>query len=191
MWTCGFISGRGATHERPVSTRAGAARRTALTGLVCLVVVLGAGREWHAARSARRAAEGLARRAAAMQADAAAIERLRAAPRLASEEARPNDDLMDEIREALEQAGVEAARWTRTDPGTAARLPKTPYLRLDTRLSLEGVSMRQTAAFVAALAAGNSALRATQLRLRAAGDEAEDIWHADVTISYLIYAPQP
>lgn len=124
-----------------------------------------------------------------MNADAARIRVLRAAPRLATERERPNDDLLDQVRDAIEHARIPLARWIGNEPSAAVRIPRSPYRRLSTRFSFDGLTMRQLVEFVYQLTELDPSLSIPHVRIHAPASRQGSAWNVDLTLSYLIYSP--
>lgn len=124
-----------------------------------------------------------------MAADAARIESLATAPRVASERQRPNDELLAQVRDALEAASIPLDRWIGNDPSPAVRLVQSPYKRLSVRLSFQNVSLRQVVQFAYHLTDMDASLSVSDLRLSAPQSRDTETWDADLTLSYLIYSP--
>lgn len=126
--------------------------------------------------------EGMAR-------DAVVIESLKTAPLIAAEHERPNDELLAEVKDALDAAKIPLERWIGNDPAPAVRIPKSPYKRLSVRLTLDALTLRQLVQFAYQLADVNSSLHVSDLRLSVPQSRTNDTWNVEVTVSYLIYAP--
>jgi len=124
-----------------------------------------------------------------MQADVAQIKSLRTAPRRATERERPNDELLEEIRDALTAARISAEHWIGNEPSQPVRTTGSQYKRLNTRLLFEDIGLEELVRFVHALIEHNPALSASQLRLYMPHGRAGDTWNVDMTVSYLIYSP--
>ena len=95
------------------------------------------------------------------------------------------------LREAATEAGA-ADKLASIEPGQPQRLAGD-YAQLPVFLRLEGITMKQLTLFLHRLATLDPASRAQGIELSAAagggaGDHAE-AWDADVTISYLTFAP--
>lgn len=131
----------------------------------------------------------LVRQVEQMNADMLVVRRLRAAPRLATERQRPNDELLAEVRGAMDRAKMPAERWVGHDPSRPVRLPRTPYKRLSTRLAFEDVTLQELVTLSFFLVKNNPALNVSSVRLSAPPAAKKKNWSAELTISYLIYAP--
>lgn len=158
---------------------------------VCVALLLGMW-VWLEARSLASKHDShaaLVRQVEEMNADMLAVRQLRAAPRLATERQRPNDELLAEVRGAMERAKVPAERWVGHDPSRPVRLPRTPYKRLSTRLAFEEVTLQELVTLSFFLVKKNPALTVSSVRLSAPIAVKKKHWSAELTISYLIYAP--
>ncbi|MBI4716624.1 MAG: hypothetical protein HY763_02375 [Planctomycetes bacterium] len=124
-----------------------------------------------------------------MSADAGRIAQLRSVPRVAVEQPRPNDELLDQIKRSMDRAELPAERWIGNDPAPPVRIPGSPYKRLSTRLTFDGVGLRPLVATLHDLVTGDPTLTIAELHLTAPPGERAAGWNADVTLSYLIYAP--
>lgn len=131
----------------------------------------------------------LVRQVEEMNADMLAVRRLRAAPRLATERQRPNDELLAEVRSAMDRSHMPAERWVGNDPSRPVRLPRTPYKRLSTRLAFEDVTLQELVTLSFFLVKHNPALRVSSVRLSAPVTAKAKNWSAELTVSYLIFAP--
>lgn len=126
---------------------------------------------------------------AAMQADAARIERLRAAPRQATDRQRPHDELAAQIEQAGQRAGLGATALASLWPETPQRLPQSDYPELTTRLGFEDVDLQKITAFAYHLQVLDASLQVTQLRLTAPRADTNH-WDVELSITYSIYAPR-
>ena len=154
----------------------------ATLGLVCLIT--------HRRASAlERRHQTASRRVAQMLVDAEKVSRLQSAPRLAVDRRRPDDELIAQIQNALDDARISADRWLSTEPSAAMRVRGTAYQEVTTRLSLHAISLRQLANFVFALASDDASLRVAGLRLRQSRVRAADAWDADLAVTYYLYSP--
>ncbi len=124
-----------------------------------------------------------------MALDTQAIKALRNAPRLATERQRPNDELLQQVRDALEAAEIPSEHWIGNEPSAPVRVAKTPYKRLNTRLSLENVHLKRLVAFAHTLVAGDPSLTVSGLRVSTPRSTESDGWNVELAISYLIYSP--
>lgn len=131
----------------------------------------------------------LVRQVEEMNSDMLAVRNLRAAPRLATERQRPNDELLAEVRDAMGSAKMPAARWVGNDPSRPVRLPRTPYKRLSTRLAFEDVTLQELVTLSFFLVKSNPALNVSSVRLSAPMTAKSKNWSAELTVSYLIFAP--
>ena len=121
--------------------------------------------------------------------DAARIQSLRTAPRLATERERPNDELIAEVHDSMTAADIPPGCWVGNDPAPTVRVPRSPYKRLTVRLLLEELNLRQLVRFAYHLNELDSAISIPRIRLFAPHDRHGNTWNVDLSLSYLIYAP--
>ncbi len=164
-------------------------RRILLAGLVLGLLAVAAARNglWMADRrqAARRATEDLA----ACEHLAARIEALRARPAVASAEAMGVQEFGQRFAAASKAVGLTLEEVPNVIPQTARRVGNSPYLVKPTDMMLRGVTLEQVVTFLGRLTA-DSGLTVSELHLRAPhGEAVSPIWDADVTVTYLMYAP--
>lgn len=163
-------------------------RRTVLvSGFVVLVVAFGLLRIRRASAAADRAYRA-ASQLAEMERDAHLIQLLEVAPKSSVDRARPNDQLISQVRAAMGIAAIPAAAWKQNDPKQPVRARGSPYLNAGMRVVLEGVSLKQTVALLHSLVAADPTLWVDRLQLTPHSHTNAD-WDVDVTLSYAIYAP--
>jgi hypothetical protein len=124
-----------------------------------------------------------------MQKDAARIASLRTQPQRAAERERPNDELIAQVRRALQAARISEERWIGNEPAIGVRISKTPYKKISTKLRFEGLEMRELVIFVHALIDRDQTLSISAVRLTESNDETSVRWNVDLTATYLIYSP--
>ena len=163
--------------------------RSALAICAVLCTALWCWLEARGATSTRDSYLQAVRQTEQMSADVNRIQALRAVPQVATERLRPNDELLAEVREALERADLPTTLWIGNDPSQPVRVPKSSYKRLSTRLSFEDVTLRQLSAFSFHLLQQDPALSVSEVRLHAPRSELKGTWSAELTIGYLIYSP--
>jgi hypothetical protein len=175
--------------DRTEATRSASLRREAVLAAIGACAALWCWLE-HRALAARIDSQGAAvRQAEQAYADAQRIESLRTAPRLASERARPNDELVAQIQAALTAVGIAAERWVNNEPMPAVAVPKSPYRQLIVRLGFQEVSLRQLVEFCHHLLDKDPTLFVSRVRLLGPPGKADDLWDADIVVGYLVYAP--
>lgn len=136
-------------------------------------------------RAARNAAQDLAQ----CRSLADEIQTLRDRPAVASPDAIGVQELGSRIEAAAANAGLTPSAVEGVFPQPPQRVADLPYLRKPTLLTLRAVPLQQLVLFLYHLTEG-STLKIRDLRLRAASrDGPEDLWHADATVTYLIYSP--
>ena len=140
--------------------------------------------------SRRGAHQALVAQIEQMNLDADVIQVLRAAPRLATERERPNDELLAEVRDSMAAAKIPLDYWIGNDPAPTVRVPNSPYKRLSVRLMFEELSLRQVVEFAFNLTQMDSALSIPYLRLHAPPRAKDETWNVDLNVDYLIYSPR-
>lgn len=85
-------------------------------------------------------------------------------------------------------ADIERNRWHDSVPQPPARVPRTDYKRMTTRLYLEGVAPGQVAAFVHGLHAKDPTLRLAGFNLTSRRPDTPD-FDVELGIAYLVLAP--
>ena len=123
-----------------------------------------------------------------MRADVLSIQRLQEAPRAATSRTRPNEELLDQVQQALSSADIDRTKWHDSIPQPGVRVPGSDYKRLTTRLYFDSVTLRQLAAFVHHLQANDPTLRIAGLNLTSPHSDRPD-FDVEVAVSYLVYAP--
>ena len=164
-------------------------RKAAL--IACLLLLLGLW-NWVEARglaSKHNSHAALIDQIEQMNADVQRVKVLRAAPRSATDRERPNDELLAQIRNAMDEAGMPAERWIGNDPALPVRVPRSSYKRLSTRLSFEQVTLLNLVTFAFHLTDNDRALRISDIRLVAPRGDDPEMWDTELTVTYLIYSP--
>jgi len=135
---------------------------------------------------ARRSATELA----ACEAFATQIKALRDKPAVAQAGGLSDRALGERITAASNRAGLAGDQWLQSvEPQRARALGDLPYQLKPTRFALRGVTLVQLASFLHYLT-GDAGLSVHDLRFRTPhGDAATDVWNAEATVTYLIYAP--
>ncbi len=164
-------------------------RRLATALSIGLLLVLFCWIESRAVASKLDSHRSLRRQMARMENDSQAIQFLRSARRLATDRERPNDELLAEVKRAMEFAGISEQRWVRNDPAPPVRVPDSPYKKIQARLSFESVTLKQIISFVYDLVENNSALSLSNAILSKSQGQLKGTWDTELTLSYLIYAP--
>jgi hypothetical protein len=168
----------------------------AVLGVLCVV---GSAVLWLEHRSLRSSLHVLGAQTAAlsrMQTDARAMLTLRAAPQRATDRRKPNEELLSQIARALEQANVPQRLWQDSIPQTPRRTGDGAYQSMSTRLYFEAIALRQLTEFVHRLLAADPTLSLGAIRIadprgenRPSSAPEDATWNAEVTVTYLIYAP--
>jgi len=168
--------------------RMGCRGRTWILVAVLLAGVLWCWRQSRALASLRDGYSVQVRQVREMRADAAQIQMLGSAPRIATERRKPNDELLAQIGRALQSAGIGTEQWVSSEPQSPVRIPDTPYQRFTLRITLADVSLRQLISFFSTLALHDPTLGIGGIRLTAP-QEAGREWDADIMVEYLVYNP--
>jgi len=159
---------------------------------VALYLVVAAGVFWHqraCLESSRATYETKLKQLDAMQSDARRIEVLRTAPRQATDRQLPHDRLAKEIEEACLRAEIPLKQLASLWPDSPMRLQQSDYKKLATRVSFEDLGLRPLVAFVYHLQAIDASLTIDGIHLSAPKHESP-VWNAELTVSYLLYAPR-
>ncbi len=106
------------------------------------------------------------------------------------------NELNRRLRDAADASGV-ADKLISVEPGESNRLPDADVQEMLVFLRLESLTMPQLAGFLHRLASVDPSSHAKTIELSAPGTGAEsakpqavETWQADVTLSYLSYAPR-
>jgi hypothetical protein len=141
---------------------------------------------------------------AACQTMAPQIRSLRNTPLMAQAQALQQPDLNQRIERAATAAGFGPGSIDRISPDEPRRLPDSVYKEVPVQVPVRGVTLRQLALFLHRLTqdpaasgeantgkqGGSGTLRVHAIRLVAPrGEETGDRWRAEITLTYLIYAP--
>ncbi len=121
-----------------------------------------------------------------------AIETMRTRPALIGEHQREQAELTRRIEETAKVAGIAPGSLALIEPGPAQRLGDSAYLEKPTQVLITQVTLRQLARFLADLTTADASLHVKSLLLNPAEsrEAGEENWKADVTLTYLIYAPR-
>lgn len=119
------------------------------------------------------------------------IKQLSHKPTLAAENEIATGQLAQRIESAARSASLPVESIIRLSPEPARRVGRSPYEEKPTRLHLRSVQLSQLLPFMHALTDTQGGLRIKTIRLSAPReDAATELWNADLTLTYLIYAPQ-
>jgi hypothetical protein len=141
---------------------------------------------------------GAARAAAAAAADDTAdcerrvlrIRQLRGKPTLAGLQEVEMTELARKIEQTALAKQIPAQSLLRVSPEAARRLGDSPYKEKPTQLVLRMVTLRQLIGFLHAVSSEGCGLQVKSIRLTAPREqEIGDRWTAEVTLTYLVYAP--
>lgn len=163
-----------------------------LAGLLILVLLVAAG--WSTSRmfdqraTARAAAADLAecRRIAA---NIASLRKQDSVAQADGDADAQERDIAQRISDAAQKAGL-AGEWNQGITHTrAVQVGETPYKRKPAELVTRGLTLAQLTALMHELTY-DSPLTVSELRLNTPrGEDPGDRWDADITLSFLIYAP--
>jgi hypothetical protein len=162
--------------------------------LVALIVSLVALNLWAwSVLADRRQAAGAAQHDAGICQDLAErIKRLKDKPMVAGSHEIELTELSKRIEQAAVDCQIPASELVRISPEAARRVGDSLYLEKPTTVLLEGVGLHELARFLYDMSNGSAAMDVQNLRLNAPREqETGDRWTAEVTLSYLIYAPKP
>lgn len=165
-------------------------RKTVLVVVTGVLLAVLAGWSYGRLFDARTEAARVRKELASCDALAARIEQLRTRPNRAGAAEMELSVMAGRIERAAGAAGLAAETIVRIWPEPARRAGDTVYREKPTQVLLREVGRRQLTAFLHALTAGDSELTVRSLRLSAPRErQDEDVWNAEVVITYLIYAP--
>ena len=107
-------------------------------------------------------------------------------------------DPSDLVRRVADVAAIAGVQLTTREPGIPQRLGTSEYNELPVFLGFESITLRQLTVFLNQLALSDPGSRAKMIELRPrepgatgpAGPADGELWTADVTIAYLVYAPK-
>jgi hypothetical protein len=161
-------------------------RQNILVGVMIAMLVVATAWSFEQLLDQRAEAQQTADDLARSQRLAGQIRQLRTRPTVATTQAKGYQELAQHLSEAARKAGAPSAI-TGVYPDPPERQGDSPYLRTDTRITLKGLSLQQTAMFLYH-ATAESDLAVRSLHLQGSGRDG-DAWAVDTTVSYLIYAP--
>lgn len=164
-------------------------RRLSIMAALAALCLLWSWRAARQAHSSRDSFQTLLVQTEQMSRDVNLLESLRSAPRLAADRARPNSELLEQVRRSLEHAGIVADRWLANDPSPPKRSPDSPYKQYETRLTFQDVGLQRVVAMLHFLVDEDPTLTVSRLRLSAPATDRQSGWNVDLTLSYLVYAP--
>lgn len=167
-------------------------RQVVLVGVMLVLLLLAVGWSGKGMLDQRTAAQASAADLARCKQIAANIEALRDQDAVASTDdntAQLEASLAQQIDAAASRVGL-AGDWRRgIDHKLPRRVGDSPYLRKPAVLLTRGLTLTQLTALLHELT-DDSPLTVSELRLNTPnGEPAGDRWDADVTLTYLIYAP--
>jgi len=147
----------------------------------CYLGILGAARDRAASATAdAELCQRLARQIMALQAK----------PAVADTQEQAQDQLSARIESDAHRFGITGDNLASIDPEPAERVADTVYLEKPTVLQLRQVSLEQLINLLCQISGDGSGLRIKALRLSVPPQNQQgNLWSAEVTVTYLIYAP--
>jgi len=165
-------------------------RQLMLVGVMLVMVAIGALWSYRWMDEQREAAQYEANTLAECQHLAEQIEALRDKPTVASAASLDDHEILQKIAAASQQARIGDGVLAGTFPQPARSLGDTPYQIKPTSITLRGITLQQLTTLLHHLSE-QSSFNIRNLRLRTPhGETTGNLWDADATITYLIYAPQ-
>jgi hypothetical protein len=164
-------------------------RRTILLTVVGTLLALGAalsyqymvGQESAAQTAAANLAEGLRLMGQ--------IEALSHQPMLAADRERQERETVGLVEDAAKSVGIKPKRFAHQG---ARRLGDTVYKEKPMQVLLQGITLRQLVDLELAVSQADAGLNLESIRLSIPREgDANDLWTAEVVLSYLIYDPPP
>lgn len=162
--------------------------RRAVIGVACLMTAALALIEGRMYVSSARSYEQSLRQFARMRSDAERIMALRQVPHAAVGRARPNEEFLAEVEEALTHAHVDRSRWQDSIPQPLARVAGTDYVRQSTRLYFRDLPLQPLASFVWHLQRTDPALEIESVNLTQRSLQSKT-FDVELSVACLIYAP--
>jgi hypothetical protein len=162
--------------------------------LLLLLAVLLAGLAawaWQDLSASRQAAEAAWADLAACRSAADKIRAYRRRPTLATDTERLESETRRLIEEAAKKAEIPVEDQQRISLEPSRRIGDTVYREKPTQVLLRKVTLRQVAALVYDLVAGEAGFTARSLHLSAPREaDGGNTWTVDLVVTYLIYDPQ-
>lgn len=119
------------------------------------------------------------------------IRMLRRRPAMAGSQEMQLTEITRRIEQAVQTAGASANDIMLIRSQPPRRVEDTVYKEKPTQVTLRQVTLQEVVRFLHELTGDDSGLRAGNLRLTAPRDQQTgDTWSVEVTLTYLIYAPQ-
>lgn len=119
------------------------------------------------------------------------IRDLQQQPSLAQLQELQLQELTQRIERAAQQSNITLENLIRIWPEPAKRVGDTPYKRKPTQVLFHSVTLPELVGFLQQLSTQDAGPQVTRIRLTAPHDEETgDRWSAEVTLTYLIYAPK-
>ena len=171
--------------SKPLELRQRAVLLAGVLVIACMVCWL----QWRALASAKDTYRVAVQQLTQIRTDAARIQALQRVPKTATSRERTNDEPLAQVQRSLTAAGIDRSQWHDSIPQPPRRLPQSEYTTHATRLYLEGVRLREFAAFIHHLHVDDPTLRASAINLTNRKSDMPD-YDVDLAVSYLVYAPQ-
>jgi hypothetical protein len=164
-----------------------------LWGLLAFVLVAADMWSYFAMTHAKDQANLAAHNADLCQRMSEQIITLQAKPVVADTQEKAFERLTRRIEAAARQEGIgEDNHLASIGPEPAGRVADTVYLEKPTTIQIREATLSQVVGLICRLALDGSGLRIKALRLSAPPrKENTDLWSAELTVTYLIYAPLP
>lgn len=122
------------------------------------------------------------------------IEKLQSTPTQASFERRSLQDFALKIQQAAQIAKAPDSAIIRIDPQPSRRVDETPYLQQGVSVSIRQVPLEGLTTFLCEVAASESDLQASSIRLTAPRTPPKEgqaeTWSAEVTLTHLVFSPE-
>jgi hypothetical protein len=120
------------------------------------------------------------------------ITTLKAKPIIAGTHEQAVEELTKNIEAAAQAFGVAGNEHLASiAPEPTARLFNSAYLEKPTTVDLRNATLPQLIGMMCQLCANGSGLKIKTLRLTAPSKNDDNMWNAELTITYLIYSPLP
>jgi hypothetical protein len=123
---------------------------------------------------------------------AARILTLESKPAIAAGKEQAQQELSRRIELAARSIGIAGDNLASIEPDPAIRIADTAYLEKPTTVQLREITLSQLAGLLCELSGDGTGLRIKSLRLTCPPQKQDgDLWSAEFTVIYLIYAPLP
>jgi predicted Zn-dependent peptidase len=162
----------------------------ALLSVLLALLVLAAAWSYGMLARSRAAATGARADLEECRRLAAEIEGAAKRPALAAEHERVVTEVTGLVEEAAKFAQIPPEKIERITPEAARRVGDSVYTEKPTQVVLQDVTLKQVVELLHRLAASGRGLTPKSLRIVAPrGEDAGDLWTAELVVTYLIYDP--